>query len=146
MALDKTIEHIGIINEINERCIKVNLVNVSACAACHAKGACSVADTDKKVIEVSNFSNSLQGFTKGEKVNVTFDNSLGFKALFIGYVLPFVLLITTLFITSAYFTEVKAGLLSVGILFPYYLSLILFRKRFKSTFRFRLSKINYKIN
>ena len=142
MAVEKTIEHIGIINDVNDHSVKVNLINVSACASCHAKAACSVADTDKKVIEVSNFNDIIPGFAKGERVNVTFDNSLGFKALFIGYVLPFILLLTTLIISSVFLEELKAGLLSIGILIPYYLSLILFKKSFKKTFRFRLSKIN----
>ncbi len=67
--------------------------------------------------------------------------SLGFKALFLGYILPFLLLVITLF-TSLTITknEGLAGLLSVGVLLPYYLGLYFFRKKISNTFIFEIEE------
>ncbi len=44
------IEHKGIVQKVSERKITVGIINESACASCHAKGACTVADMKDKEI------------------------------------------------------------------------------------------------
>ena len=67
---------------------------------------------DKKEIEIIN-SNS-DNFKKGDKVEVSFSKSQGPKALFLGYLLPFLLVIVTLFITFEITgDEVFAGISSL---------------------------------
>ena len=64
---------------------------------------------------------------------------MGFTALFLGYVLPLLIVIACLLIlTSIKVSELLSGLTSVAILIPYYLTLFLFRKRVNKKFSFRL--------
>ncbi len=137
-TFSNTIEHLGVIKEITPKTIKVSLLNVSGCSTCHTKATCTVSDVDNKIIDVIN---SGQEIKKGETVKVVFQKSLGPLALFLGYLLPFIILMIVL-IASLQITnnEVMAGfisLLSVGI---YYLALTLFRKKLKDTFTFKILK------
>ncbi|MGK7396698.1 MAG: SoxR reducing system RseC family protein [Candidatus Cyclobacteriaceae bacterium M3_2C_046] len=142
MSFSNIIEHQGVVKDISAKIIKVSIVNTSACVSCQVKSACAVSEVDNKIIEVANGQgNNYQQYAVGDKVKVQFDNSLGFKALFLGYILPFIVLFTTLIVVSAITgQEGLAGLIALAVLVPYYLSLILFNQKLKSTFTFRLSK------
>ena len=139
MAKD-LIEHKGRIDTIEGNSIKVHFVTMSACANCHAKGVCTASDMENKEVEV--FDNSGQ-FQEGEEVRVLLRQSLGFKALFFGYVLPFILLLFALFTLSAIFNnEVVVGLASLGTLVPYYMIIYHRKDHFKKSFTFELQKIS----
>ncbi len=135
----KNVEHKGIVTEVKETAIKVNLIQISACSACHAKNSCGVSQTDNKIIEV--LSEGV-GFSVGDEVTVVLAESLGFMALLLGYLLPFVIL-TTALIFFLVFTknELISGLGSIGVLVLYYGVLIFFRKNMKQTFTFQLKRI-----
>ena len=87
-TISSSIEHRGVIKDITPKTIKVSLLNVSGCSTCHTKSTCSVSDVDNKIIDVVNTGIK---FKKGEKVKIAFEKSLGPLALFIGYLLPFIL-------------------------------------------------------
>lgn len=137
-TISSSIEHRGVIKAITPKTIKVSLLNVSGCSTCHTKTTCSVSDVDNKIIDVVNTGKQFQ---KGEVVKIAFEKSLGPLALFIGYLLPFTLLMLVLILAwSVTKDEIFAGvasLVSVGI---YYMFLTLFRKKLKSTFTFRILK------
>ena len=133
------IEHRGIIQTISDDKITVGIISESACASCHAKGACTVADIKDKEVEISNFSSS---FHVGQQVIITGHSSQGFKALFLGYLLPFILVISTLVISNLITNnEGLSGILALGILVPYYFVLFLFRDRMKKSFEFNIKPI-----
>jgi len=68
--------------------------------------------------------------------------SLGFKALFLGYILPLIVLVVSLFVFNALgFSESVSGLLSLAVLVPYYLMLYLFRKSIEKQFHFDIEKL-----
>jgi len=137
-TFSSSIEHWGVIKDITPKTIKVSLLNVSGCATCHTKATCSVSDVDNKIIDVVNTGSK---FNKGEKVKIAFEKSLGPLALFIGYLLPFVLLMIVLIISwSMTNDEVFAGIASISSVGIYYLFLTLFRKKLKNTFTFRILK------
>jgi sigma-E factor negative regulatory protein RseC len=137
-TFSSSIEHWGVIKEITPKTVKVSLLNVSGCASCHTKATCSVSDVDNKVIDVIN---TGKKFNKGEKVKIAFEKSLGPLALFIGYLLPFILLMLVLIISwSVTNDEIFAGIASICSVGVYYLFLTLFRKKLKSTFTFRILK------
>ncbi len=140
MQAQKSVEHKGTIESINEGIIRVNILSQSACASCHAKGGCSVADMENKTIDVYS---SVQGFKPGELVNVVMQQSQGFKALFLGYVLPFIFVMTTL-ITGTFsgLSEGVAGIISLAILPPYYLALFLLKDKLQQKFSFRIQKLD----
>ena len=94
----KTIEHKGFIERIRDNSILIKIVSESACADCHAKGACSAADMQEKEIEVQDSSGA---FYTGEMVSVVIRQSQGFKALLIGYVYPFIILFAGLLTADA---------------------------------------------
>ena len=131
------IEHEGIVSKTDGKKVIVNLTNVSNCSSCHVQGMCSVSDVDKKEIEiVSEIGDSLK---KGDKVDVSFSKTSGPKALFLGYVLPFLFVLITLLITFQITgNEAVSGLSSLAILIPYYFGLFMFRSKLKREFAFRL--------
>jgi len=139
MSNPKQIDHEGTILEIKDGKITVGIVNMSACAGCHAKGACTMSDMKEKSIDVIDYTNR---FTTGEKVKLTYQESLGWFALFLAYVLPFILVLLTLFISTAITNnELISGLLALAILLPYYIILSFFKGRLKKTFSFTIEKI-----
>ncbi|MFA9370609.1 MAG: SoxR reducing system RseC family protein [Labilibaculum antarcticum] len=133
------IDHEGTILEIEEGKITVGIVNVSACSACHAKGACSMSDMKDKSIDVIDYSNK---FKVGEKVNLSYRESLGWLAMFFAYVLPFVLVVLALILaTTITSNELISGISALAILLPYYIILSFFKRHFKKTFSFTIEKI-----
>lgn len=132
------IDHAGVIDRIEGDRAHVRIMSESACASCHAKGACSAADQEEKFIDVP-----LQGnhYQIGESVRVEVSRNLGMKAVALGYVYPFLLLMAVLIgLLSSGVTELKAGMYALLSLIPYYLLLYLFRKRINSNFTFSLKK------
>lgn len=96
-----------------------------------------MADSKEKVVEVS-LPPHLQ-VAEGQQVDVVLEGKLGFKAALFVYFFPFVLLMITL--TVVYLltgNEAVAGLSGLGILVPCYLTLSLFKRKFKRTFEFTL--------
>ncbi len=132
------IEHEGIIEQIDGDMAHVKIDNVSACASCHAKGACSAADQEEKYLDVPVHGSM---YRQGETVKVQVEKRLGFKAVGLGYFYPFVLVMLVLIAMIAMgASELRAGSFALLSLIPYYLGLYLFRKRIESTFTFSIKK------
>ena len=133
------ISHKGIIKELSAKRIIVGIINESACASCHAKGACTVADVENKEVEINHFEGD---FRVGQQVNVVGKTSQGFKALFYGYLLPFILLMIVLILSlSVTANEGLSGLLALGITIPYYFIIYLFRDKLKRNFEFEIKAV-----
>ncbi|PIF02356.1 MAG: RseC/MucC family positive regulator of sigma(E) [Draconibacterium sp.] len=132
------IKHKGFVKEIRDNVLIVNIVNESACSSCHAKGACSVADFQDKEIEIDHFSGH---YRPGQEVTVLFQESKGVTAIFYGYLLPFLLVLIVLIVTSTIGeNELINGLVSIGILIPYYTTLYFFRHLLKKVFKFEVEE------
>ena len=132
------IEHEGIIDHIDGDVAHVKIDNVSACMSCHAKGACSAADQEEKFLDVP-----LQGanYQQGDPVYVQIANHLGFRAVALGYVYPFLLLMAVLIaMLAAGAEELRAGGVALLSIIPYYLVLYLFRNRIAKSFTFSIKK------
>lgn len=135
----KTVDHIGSIQEVTSNDIIVRILSQSACAACHAKGACGLSDTAEKTIVVHKPDHS---YMVGQNVKVTLRQSLGFKALALGYVFPFFLMVILLITLSAMnVSELKAGLFSIAVLAPYYAGLYFFNDKISRQFTFDIESI-----
>ncbi len=133
------IRHSGIVTKINPGMLTITLQSQSACVACHAKGFCSAFEMKYKEIEVTRFS---QSYTPGQQVTVVLRGSLGIKAVIIGYVLPFIIVMTSLvLVISLTGNEILAGFVSLAMLVPYFTGLYLSRNRLKRTFSFELEEI-----
>jgi sigma-E factor negative regulatory protein RseC len=132
-----TIIHPGIIESIAGDRAFIRILSQSACSSCHAKGACTIADVEEKIIEVD--IDPSEDRKAGEEVMVTMEESLGHKAVLMGYVLPLIVLVGSIILFLSLFKhEGLAALLSILMLVPYYFILYLFRKRLRKEFRFRI--------
>jgi positive regulator of sigma E activity len=131
-------EQKGIIESVDNYRITVRIDRGSACGHCSAQGLCNLAQSAEQIIEISD---STQSFTVGEPVQVTMSRSMGSKAILLGYFVPFILLITTLLIASAFkLPDWISGLVSILILIPYFTILYIFRERLRRTFSFSIHK------
>lgn len=134
------IKHKGIIKEVRNGSLQVMIVNESACASCHAKGACTVSDFQEKEIEITAYTKS---YIPGQQITILFKESNGFKAVFLGYILPFLVVFITLVISlEVTGKEGLSGILSLIILIPYYIILHFFRNQLKKIFKFEIEEIN----
>ena len=139
--MDDLIKHEAIVKEVKDNSIKVSIVSKSACLSCHLKSSCSVAEIQEKVIEVKNYNTGLDKYNVGEKVNVIMYKSLGIKALILGYIIPFFILLGVLIITFIYTNnEPLSGLLALASLGPYYFALFLSKNKLSKEFNFAIEK------
>lgn len=129
------INHEGIVQQIDDTSVMVSISSSTACSGCHAEGSCNMAGKEEKIIEVTGKYN----VQPGDKVTILMKQSMGYAALFLGYLLPVISVVTILVILVALeMPELTAGLLSLAILIPYYIILFLFRKRVNEKFIFTL--------
>ncbi|PTN06337.1 SoxR reducing system RseC family protein [Mangrovibacterium marinum] len=137
--MSEQITHTGIVKKLSNQTIIVGIINQSACASCHAKGACSAADMKDKEVEIHSFEGN---YTVGQQVTIIGKTTQGFKALFLGYLLPFILVLTILIIATALGTnESTGGILALSSLVPYYFILYLFRNKLKKSFEFQIKPL-----
>lgn len=140
MKQQEKIEHTGIVSEVKDNELKVNILQASACAKCSVSGACDISEETEKIISIHNLNPGA--YKPGEKVNVFYRQSLGFRALFLGYLLPFLIVLTSLIIlTTITQNEGLSGLVALGLLAPYYLILYFTKDKIKKTFAFSIEKI-----
>ncbi len=141
MSEKKSVSHKGTIVEISDGNIRVEIINKSMCAACHAKGFCSAGDTKDKIIDIA-YSNNGE-YQLGDEVEVTMKRSMGFKAVWISYVIPLaILLIFLLTLQGLGFGELHAGLAAAVAVCVYYLVVYLFRDKIADEFVFTIAKNN----
>ena len=133
------VKHEGVISKISENSIIVSLKGNINCVGCKAKAACGTSESNDKEIEVLN---KNQSYTLNETVQVVLEKKLGLKAVFWAYVFPFILMLTTLLISSIFFKEWFAGLLSLFVLIPYYLMLYFLNNTLKKAFKVTILKFN----
>ena len=138
------VEHEGIIREISENFITVEIINKSACAECHAKGFCVAGEEETRLVDVQyDISTLVEQYEVGDKVNLVLNQSLGISAVFISYAIPLVVLILLLLILSnTGLDELMVGLLSLAGIGVYYLIVFLFRDRLERIFTFSIEKID----
>lgn len=136
-----TIKHLGIVENIQGSHLSVRIVQTSACAACSVKGHCSSADSKDKIIDI--IDTAAASYQVGENVMVVGETSMGMQAVALAFIIPFVLLIFTLFLFMALIeNELYAALLSLAVLVPYYYILWLNKTRLKQKFSFTIKPIN----
>jgi sigma-E factor negative regulatory protein RseC len=136
--MSQLIEHNGIINQIEGNQIRISIIQESACSACHAKEACSASEKEEKIIDIESSDSSFQ---IGDRVLLLGTQSIGLLAVLLAFVIPFLLILITLFILrSIVSNESVSGLLAISVLIPYYTILSFFNKRLKSKFQFTIKK------
>jgi len=134
---NNSVTHPGIIVQISGHVAEILILSKSACSSCQVKGACNMSEMEEKKVFVE-LPHEHQ-FESGQQVNIIMRQSLGNLAVFLGYILPFLVLLATLIGSiSIGLSEGIAGLLALGILAPYYFVLYQLRHRLQKKFSFQL--------
>lgn len=137
MHQNNTIEHSGVVQSVEEKSVNVRIVSHPSCAGCAATNICDVSGMSEKVIT------TLRNVDvkPGERVTVIMSQSQGYRALFLGYLFPFLIVLVLLIVLiSAGLGELYSGLISLGSLVPYYLVVWLRRENIGKSFSFSIKK------
>ena len=141
MSIDKEqLKREGVVIDMNERFISVEILCRSACGSCRARTFCSPGDEEVRVVEVEN-----RGFITydiGEKVNLKISSTLGAKAVWISYIMPAIILILTIFVSNFLgASEPVSGLASIGAVAIYYFIIWLLKDNLSKEFVFEIEKL-----
>jgi sigma-E factor negative regulatory protein RseC len=129
------INHDGIVLRKDYNTVSVSIISSSACSGCHAEAGCIMSGKEEKIIDVQ----GRYDVKPGDKVTILMKQSMGYAALFLGYILPGIAVIAVLIImNSLKAPELISGLISLTILIPYYSILYFFRERIGKKFTFTL--------
>ncbi len=129
------IDHSGIVQKIDNNSVTVLISASSACAGCQAEGSCNMSGKEDKIIDVA----GKYDYKPGDDVTVLMKQSMGYKALFLAYLLPLILVISLLLILLLFnVSEAIAGVTSIAVLIPFYIILFLIRNKISEKFTFTL--------
>ena len=128
--MQEIIRHTGKVISSANGVTRVLIEQNSACGNCAAKRAChNLSGTDKEII-----AESVVTFAEGETVVVTLEQKYGMLAVFLAFVVPFLILISLLIIALHFLrlSEGISGLLVLIVLSIYYCVLSLFKRKLKN--------------
>ena len=132
--MQNTIEHQGVIISIDGKVAHVKIEQTSACASCHVKSVCGASEKSEKIIDANLMDASLK---IGDQVTVIGQKSLGIQAILLAYVLPFIVIVSMLFIVNIFTTnELVIGTCALASLIPYFAVLRLMRNKIQAKFQF----------
>ena len=146
------IKHDGIIIALNEDgTALVRIVQTSACAACKAKAMCASAESAEKEMTVQlvypqllptgkGENSALQTYAVGDSVEVMVQQKMGWKAVLLAYMLPFIVMMIVMVILNDFVKEAIAGTIALCSLGLYFIVLGLFRERIQKEFSFTARK------
>ncbi len=139
MKSHDTICHEGIVREYTSGRAVIILEKQSACASCHAKGACSSMDSGEKEIEAF----SKEELHPGDRVVVEMSARIGWVAVVTAFVIPSILMISAIIAAQHYnASEGVTGVAALGAIGLWYVILFFFRDKMKKNFIFTARKIN----
>ena len=144
------IKHDGIVIAVNgDGTVRVRIVQTSACASCKAKAMCASAESKEKEIlalfvgeEAKRREGERQDIKLGDEVVVIVQQKMGWKAILLAYMLPFIVMITVVAIGNGLLgirEEVigTAALCAMGV---YYIVLGFFKDKIQKEFSFTARK------
>lgn len=132
------IKHSGVVESVEGDCMKVRILQTSACAGCKAASFCNTAEKKEKVIDIYG-SKAMNGHKAGDMVVVTAANATGRKAVMLGFGLPLVILVIALAVTYAItHSEPLSALVSIAALVPYYIIIYMLREHLRRDFSFSI--------
>lgn len=114
------ISHSGIIESITGGCVRVRILQTSACAACKVAAHCHASESKEKIIDV--FNCDTAAFNVGQNVTVWASRDVANRALLLGFGLPFVIMMAVLLVVLLFTgSEGLAAVSALLSLAPYYL-------------------------
>lgn len=137
--MSNKIKHAGVVDGVGGECVRVRILQSSACSACKVAAHCNASETKEKIIDVMDADASH--YQKGDQVMVVADTAVGFRASLYGYLLPLILMVVTLVgVLAATHSEGLAAVSALGILIPYYVLLFLMRNKLRNRLSFTLER------
>lgn len=137
--MSNKIKHAGVVDGVEGECVRVRILQSSACSACKVAAHCNASETKEKIIDVMDADASH--YQKGDQVMAVADTAVGFRASLYGYLLPLILMVVTLVgVLAATHSEGLAALSALGILMPYYVLLFLMRNKLRNRLSFTLER------
>ena len=137
--MSNKIKHVGVVDGVEGECVRVRILQSSACSACKVAAHCNASETKEKIIDVMDADASH--YQKGDRVMVVADTAVGFRASLYGYLLPLILMVVTLVgVLAATHSEGLAAVSALGILMPYYVLLFLMRNKLRNMLSFALER------
>ena len=131
------ITHKGRIVAIDPDITTVEIIAESACASCHAKGLCNLGD--EKVKQVLVRTSAWHPHQIGDEVEVVLKKAMGYKAVFIAYGLPLVVLFVALMVLGGLGVgELWSGIGAIIAVAVCYLVIFLFRDKISKEYTFYL--------
>lgn len=131
------ISHTGVVDSIEEGCVKVRILQTSACAACKVSRHCNAAESKEKIVDV--LDTDVSKFQVGQEVTVWVSPDVANRALMLGFGMPFLLLLVVLggmlYLTD---NEGLSALVALGSLIPYYFLLWFRRDSIRQKLSFHL--------
>ena len=135
--MSNKIKHNGVVDGVEEGCVRVRILQSSACSACKVAAHCNASETKEKIIEVQVA--DADRYQRGDSVIVVADTAVGFRASLYGYLLPLVLMVVSLVVVLKITqSEGYAAVSALGILIPYYIGLYLLRNKLRNKLNFSL--------
>lgn len=127
----------GIIVRISDNFIWVSIEQNSACSGCHAKGYCTSTDCKTRIIKFNKRQND--SLSLGDRVRVNVSDRVGFLSVFVAFVIPLIVILVTVFLSSYYFDSKYVAVFTLFATVLYFCVIYLFRNVIN-----RFVKIEYK--
>ena len=131
-----TIEHDGVVTQVADTFIIVTIQSQTACAGCHAKGACGMSEMALKSITAEKPNEDVK---IGDKVIVSASTQNAMLSVLLAYIVPSALIIVILtLLILAGVSEVMAATLSLIAISAYFICLYLLRNKFAQKIKFKV--------
>ena len=92
--MSSKISHSGVVDSIEDDCVKVRILQTSACAACKVASHCNASESKVKIVDV--FGCDTAKYKTGQEVTVWASRDVANRALLLGFGVPFLLLVCVL--------------------------------------------------
>ena len=132
--MSKIVTHKGKVIHLEGLDVRVMIESMSACAACHAKGMCTLSDKEDKIIDIKVSAERAAKLNVGDEVMVAVSQQRGMQAVLLAYILPAILVVLSLILLLKLLPEPIAILSALAVLGGYYYVLYLFRNKLNAKF------------
>lgn len=137
--MSKLIKHSGVVSQVNDDYVVIDIQRSSACASCESKSACVTLNTQTQQISCKNDNYELK---TGDNVNVVSERKQSLYAIVVALLVPLFLFILTIIICSEIFNlnEGLSAITAFSVIALYYIILHFFDYKIKNKINFRIEK------
>ena len=138
-AEGEEVQHVGRVTCVDEGVVYVQIQRSDACSSCKAASMCGVHSKKSQTVAVPLRAGEM--YEEGQTVTVALKRSMGLKAVWVGYVLPLVIMVAVLlggllFLPAEPQRELYSGLCAIGAVALYYFVVWLMREKLNEEYVF----------